>query len=163
MNSYPHKTIYWNIKNKMAMRPSYLHSRNSSPGKTTPLYCDDPLVPKKLFVANFHRTYTTFITQASLLSVIPLKVYYLAFLGHIPCGRDGSGSLRRLHNSAITEGWLLVREVVPSNVDSHTCIIHMHWSALQHRPIIVRNHFVYASSLWEMTLQCNVISHWLDA
>ena len=26
-----------------------------------------------------------------------------------------------------------------------------------------RDHFVYAPSHWEMTLQCNVISHWLSA
>ena len=27
----------------------------------------------------------------------------------------------------------------------------------------LRDSFVYASSLWEMTLQCNVVSHWLGA
>ena len=26
-----------------------------------------------------------------------------------------------------------------------------------------RDHFVYAPSQWEMTLQCNVVSHWLGA
>ena len=26
-----------------------------------------------------------------------------------------------------------------------------------------RDHFVYAPSQWDMTLQCNVISHWVDA
>ena len=25
-----------------------------------------------------------------------------------------------------------------------------------------RNHFVYAPSQWEMMLQCNIVSHWLD-
>ena len=29
--------------------------------------------------------------------------------------------------------------------------------------ITIRDHFVYASSQWETTLQCNVVSHWLDA
>ena len=28
---------------------------------------------------------------------------------------------------------------------------------------VIRNHFVYAPSQWETTLQCNVISHWLGA
>ena len=30
-------------------------------------------------------------------------------------------------------------------------------------PCIPRDHFVYAPSQWEATLQCNVVSHWLDA
>ena len=28
---------------------------------------------------------------------------------------------------------------------------------------IIRDHFVYAPSQWETTLQCNVVSHWLEA
>ena len=31
------------------------------------------------------------------------------------------------------------------------------------RLLIYRDHFVHAPSQWEMTLQCNIISHWLGA
>ena len=42
----------------------------------------------------------------------------------------------------------------------------VHWSlAACHQPwpCYLRDHFVYAPSQWETTLQCNVVSHWLGA
>ena len=42
----------------------------------------------------------------------------------------------------------------------HTWLRHL-WQG--HEAINIRDHFVYTPSQWEMTLQCNVISHWLDA
>ena len=53
-----------------------------------------------------------------------------------------------------------------------TAYYHHNWSEfrIMVRPITVpyisrvhRDHFVYAPSQWEMTLPCNVISHWLGA
>ena len=49
-----------------------------------------------------------------------------------------------------------VRQIHPEGIHStvcyNTCILHLD-----------RDHFVYAPSQWETTLQCNVVSHWLGA
>ena len=38
---------------------------------------------------------------------------------------------------------------------THICVTRPQW--------VNRDHFVYAPSQWETTLQCNVVSHWLGA
>ena len=42
-------------------------------------------------------------------------------------------------------------------------VVPCHWAFASYEPMIYRNHFVYAPSQWETTLQCNVVSHWLGA
>ena len=42
-------------------------------------------------------------------------------------------------------------------------LLWIHGHNLPISPCLPRNHFVFAPSQWEMTLQCNVISHWLGA
>ena len=70
------------------------------------------------------------------------------------------------------QGWIGVRSWMCGCLVTYFCCCQITWS----KPYIIilfiyqfspnlspRDHFVYAPSQWETTLQCDVISHWLDA
>ena len=48
-----------------------------------------------------------------------------------------------------------------NTLNKHTAIYP--WGRHAYLPYIFRDHFVYATSQWETTLQCSIVSHWIGA
>ena len=58
--------------------------------------------------------------------------------------------------------FLCTNNMVKQHVGKQIFSLHQHigWMTYQ---VYTKDHFVYAPSQWETTLQCNVVSHWLGA
>ena len=106
--------------------------------------------------------YTSFTTHQSIIFVrsFVTSCNTITFEGHMTLAFH-TWVLVGLYQS-IMDKWLI------RHIMTHICVMVvwiwvMALSSNIDQSFMQRDHFVYAPSQWETTLQCNVVSHWLGA